>query len=193
MSEERTHKIRLASSSRIGATKQLTALAKRYTSALESTAAGYTVTSVAPVSEDDDDWTLKVTLRDSSNNGANVEFWWKKETPNEGVIEVTTHQAIADKVRVGVTAILVLGFMFFADQSSELLPVLRGLRVAVGAILGLVIGFPLAGILGAIVGRKSEAGVQAAAALAHTKLLELSAGREVAEPTSEPSGGEVAA
>lgn len=193
MSIDRTHRIQLAEAAHPGARKELTTLAKSLSTTLETVATGYAVTTVAPVSEEDDDWTLKVTLRDQSKNGADVEFWWKKDAPSEGLIEVTTHQAIADKVRVLILLVAILGFMFLADQHSELLPVLRGLRVTVGGLLGVVVGLPVAGVMGALVGQKSDASVQGAAELAHATVLALTVGREVSGEQTTPCGGEVAA
>jgi hypothetical protein len=109
---------------------------------------------------DEDNFSQEIVV--STEKGKlEVMVLWSKD---DGKTDVSVGASATVKGIVGyLPLLLALAVGFAADKTPELLPVLRGIRVALGATVGLVAGFLLlavVGFLGAASKAKVKTGVE---------------------------------
>ena len=127
-----------------GDVAELRNLVDELRAALERSVAGYGKVISRPADVDEGEFSQDILVR-SQRGQLEVAVLCAKE---RGKAEVSVSSATTQ-----VTAYLPIGLAlvvgFVADKTPELLPILRGLRVTLGAVVGLVVGFLLVALIGA--------------------------------------------
>lgn len=128
---------------------ELQQLVDRLRETVERAVSGYARVIRRPADTDDGNFSQEL-LVSSQAGQLEVAIDWNQGRPHADVSVATP----TSRVLMWLPAILALLIGVYADHSPELLPVLRGVRVMLGAVSGLVVGVLLTAVLGALgVGR----------------------------------------
>lgn len=128
-----------------GDVAELRNLVDELRAAIERSVAGYGKVISRPADVDDGSFSQDILVR-SQQGQLEVAVLCGKQ---RGKAEVSVSSA-ATHVTSSLPLVLALALGFVADKTPELLPILRGLRVTLGAVVGLVVGFLLVAALGAL-------------------------------------------
>jgi hypothetical protein len=127
------------------AVQELRDLVQRLRGAIEQSVAGYGMVISRPADADDAEFSQDLLVR-SRQGELEVAVQWQRADGQAAVaVAVPSSRGAA---YLPLLLALLLGFV--ADKTPEILPILRGLRVMLGAVTGLVVGFALVAIMGAL-------------------------------------------
>jgi hypothetical protein len=127
------------------AVDDLRELVQRLRSAIEQSIAGYGMVISRPADADDAAFSQDLLVR-SRQGELEVAVHWHRD---DGQAEVAV-TAPSSRVSAYLPVLLAAVLGLVADKTPDILPILRGLRVVLGSVTGLVVGFALVAVMGAL-------------------------------------------